>query len=195
MSYPNQNNPYGPPSGPPQPGYGYPQQQPGQPYAPYPGGMPGGGMPGGGMPGGGMPFPMAMPGGVKAARVFLFVLTGLGLIGLIGCVVALNLVSKASATDFYSTSDALEMLRVGKGVLIGFIIFIVLYAAAAMVLALQFAKGGNGVRIAAIIFGALTIAISLFMITVGFIHLIFGILIIVFVAKADGAAWFNRPRY
>lgn len=65
MSYPNQN-PYGPPPG-QQPGYGYPQQQPPSPYGPYPGGPMPGMQP--------QPqYPTVMPGGVKAARVLLFVL-------------------------------------------------------------------------------------------------------------------------
>lgn len=86
MSYPPQN-PYGPPPG-QQPQYGYPQQQPQQPspYGPYPGG--------GGMPGMQPQYPVAMPGGVKTARVLLFVLSGVNLIGLVLSVMLLGGVSR-----------------------------------------------------------------------------------------------------
>ncbi|UNO40322.1 hypothetical protein [Streptomyces sp. MST-110588] len=190
MSYPNQNNPYGPPQG--QPGYGYPQQpmqpmQP-QPYAAYPGG----GMMPGGMPG----MPMTMPGGVKAARVLLFVIAGLGLIGLIFAVIGLNSVNKASHTvSAYGSAESQSVFNFGKGLLIFMIIAIVLFAATAIVLGLQFAKGGNGVRIGTIIFGSVVVLFSLLSFPVGILHMVMGILIIVFVSKADGGAWFNRPRY
>ena len=109
MSYPNPN-PYGPPpgqqpgyrppSGPPHhgPGYGYPQQPPQpSPYGPYPGGP---------MPGMQPQYPTVMPGGVKAARVMLFVLAALNLIGLVLAVAGLGGVSKASHNaSAYTTSD------------------------------------------------------------------------------------------
>ncbi|MFH8582772.1 hypothetical protein ACH4GP_00030 [Streptomyces celluloflavus] len=189
MSYPNQN-PYGPPQGQQpqgqQPGYGYPQQQP-APYGPYPGG---------GMPQ--MPYPTEMPGGVKAARVMLFVLTGLNLIGLVIAVIGLSGISKASrnlssyGADTTDTSDALSL---GKGVLIAAIVLIVIFSVAAITLGLQFANGSSGVRIATIVFGVANTLASFLLFPIGLIHTALGILVIVFVSKDDGNAWFSRPRY
>lgn len=185
MSYPNQN-PYGPPPG-QQPGYGYPQQQPPAPYGPYPGG---------GMPQ--APYPTVMPGGVKAARVMLYVLAGLNVIGLVLAVAGLGGVSKAARNSPDYDSDMMAMLSVGKGVLITIIVLIVIFTAAAITLALQFANGGSGVRIGTIIFGIANTLASLpaFVIfPLGLPHLVLGILTLAFVAKDDGNAWFNRPRY
>ncbi|MFI9047811.1 hypothetical protein [Streptomyces sp. NPDC053427] len=192
MSYPNQN-PYGPPPG-QQPGYGYPQQpaQP-SPYGPYPGvGMPGAPMPNG-MPG--APIQNGMPGGVKAARVMLFVLAGLNLIGLIFAVWGLGAVSKASKQATYATDDDLAAFNVGKGLLIALIVLIVIFTVVAITCAAQFGKGGNGVRVTSIIFGALTTMASFAVFPFGLVHTALGIMIIVFVSKDDGSAWFNRPRY
>ncbi|MGW1375366.1 hypothetical protein ACWD6P_13970 [Streptomyces sp. NPDC002446] len=188
MSYPNQN-PYGPPPG-QQPGYGYPQQQPPSPYGPYPGGA--------------VPamqpmqpqYPTVMPGGVKAARVLLFVLAGLNLIGLVLAVMGLGGVSKAShnASPYAGEDDILAM-NIGKGLLIAVIVVIVVFTAAAITLAVQFANGGGGVRVGSIIFGVATIMLSLFSFPIGLVHTVLGILVLVFVSKDDGNAWFNRPRY
>ncbi|MFF7700052.1 hypothetical protein [Streptomyces lydicus] len=193
MSYPNQNNPYGPPPG-QQPGYGYPQQgvppQPPQPspYGPYPGGGP--------MPGMQPQYPMVMPGGVKAARIMLYVLAGLNLIGLVLAVVGLGGVSRASHdASPYTGSDDLMAMNIGKGLLIAAIVVIVIFTAAAITLAAQFANGGGGVRVGTIIFGVATTMLSLFCFPIGLVHTILGILVLVFVSKDDGNAWFSRPRY
>ncbi|TJZ53009.1 hypothetical protein FCH28_17780 [Streptomyces piniterrae] len=186
MSYPNPN-PYGPPPG-QQPGYGYPQQQPPSPYGAYPGG--------GMMPGAPAPYPTVMPGGVKAARVMLFVLAGLNLIGLIFAVMGLGSVSKASKNaSEYTTSDAMTAMNVGKGLLIAVIVVIVLFIGAAIMLGAQFGNGGSGVRVGTIIFGVANTLVSLLSFPFGLVHTVLGILIIVFVSKDDGTAWFNRPRY
>ncbi|MGY5124748.1 hypothetical protein [Streptomyces nigrescens] len=193
MSYPNQN-PYGPPPG-QQPHYGYPQQpqqpqqlQPPSPYGPYPGG--------GGMPGMQMPYPTVMPGGVKAARVMLFVLSGLNLIGLVLAVMGLGGVSKASHdVSPYTASDDITAMNVGKGLLIAVIVIIVVFTATAITLALQFANGGRGVRTGTIIFGVANIMLSLFTFPIGLVHTVLGILVMVFVSKDEGNAWFSRPRY
>ncbi|MFE1174685.1 hypothetical protein [Streptomyces sp. NPDC058773] len=190
MSYPNQN-PYGPPQGqqPQQPQYGYPQQpQPPSPYGPYPGG--------GGMPGMQPQYPMVMPGGVKAARVLLFVLSGLNLIGLVLAVAGLGGVSKAShEASSYDGETNLDALNLGKGLLIAVIVVIVIFTATAITLALQFANGGGGVRVGTIVFGVANIMLSLFTFPIGLVHTILGVLVLVFVAKDEGNAWFNRPRY
>jgi len=197
VSYPNQN-PYGSPQnqqpgyGYPQgqqPGYGYPQQQPQQPspYGPYPGG---------GAPGGQMPYPTVMPGGAKAARVMLFVLSGLNLIGLVLAVMGLGGVSKASHNvSPYTAAEDVTAMNVGKGLLIAVIVLIVVFTAVAITLALQFANGGSGVRVGTIVFGVGTIILSLCTFPVGLVHTVLGILVVTFVSKDESNAWFNRPRY
>ncbi|WP_407287672.1 hypothetical protein [Streptomyces sp. BP-8] len=193
MSYPNQN-PYGPPPGQQpgygpgqQPGYGYPQQQPPSPYGPYPGGP---------VPGMQQQYPTVMPGGVKAARVMLFVLAGLNLIGLVLAVMGLGGVSKASHNASpYAAEDDIMAMNIGKGLLIAVIVVIVVFSAAAITLAVQFANGGKGVRVGTIIFGIANIMLSLFTFPIGLVHTVLGILVLVFVSKDDGNAWFNRPRY
>ncbi|MFH8630179.1 hypothetical protein ACH4CC_09925 [Streptomyces lydicus] len=191
MSYPNQHNPYGQPPG-QQPGYGYPQHQPPppqpSPYGPYPGGGP--------MPGMQPQYPMVMPGGVKAARIMLFVLAGLNLVGLVLAVMGLGGVSKASHdASSYAGSDDLMAMNIGKGLLIAAIVLIVIFTATALTLAAQFANGGGGVRVGSIIFGVATIMVSLFTFPFGLVHTVLGILVLVFVAKDEGNAWFSRPRY
>ncbi|KAA6214449.1 hypothetical protein CP973_35735 [Streptomyces albofaciens JCM 4342] len=196
MSYPNQN-PYGPPQGqpqgPPQPQYGYPQQQPmqSQPYAPFPAGPTGpGGMPG-------IPAPNQMPSGVKAARVMLFILAATGMLGIVGVTISLNRLSSASANYSGFSGDSASMFALGKGALIFVMILQAAYAAIALVLALQYAKGGNGIRIGSIIFGAVSVLCSI-PFALGFWgipNFVMSILVIVFAAKQDGQAWFTRPRY
>ncbi|MEU3987012.1 hypothetical protein [Streptomyces platensis] len=193
MSYPNQN-PYGPPPG-QQPNYGYPQQppqpqQPQQPMAPY------GGYPGGPVPGMQPQYPMVMPGGVKAARVLLFVLSGLNLIGLVLAVMGLGGVSRASHdASTYAAADDITAMNVGKGLLIAVIVIIVIFTGTAITLALQFANGGGGVRVGTIVFGVANIILSLCTFPLGLVHTILGVLVLVFVSKDEGNAWFNRPRY
>ncbi|MEU7635086.1 MULTISPECIES: hypothetical protein [unclassified Streptomyces] len=195
MSYPNQN-PYGPPPG-QQPGYGYPQQppqpqqpqQPQQPMAPY------GAYPGGPMPGMQAPYPTVMPGSVKAARAMLFVLSGLNLIGLVLAVVGLGGVSKASHDAASSPYSDMSAFAVGKGLLIVAIVIIVVFTGAAITLAAQFGNGGKGVRVGTIVFGVGNILVSLGSFPLGLVHTVLGILVLVFVSKDEGNAWFSRPRY
>ncbi|GCD43554.1 hypothetical protein [Streptomyces paromomycinus] len=200
MSYPNQN-PYGPPQGqpqgPPQPQYGYPQQQPmqpQQPYAPFPAG-PTGPMGPGGMPG--ISAPQQMPGSTKAARVMLFVLAGITVLGIIGLTVALNQISSASAQYDGFSGDADSMFAIGKGAMVFVMILQAAYAAVALVLALQFSKGANGIRIGTIIFGSVSVLCSIpFAIAIyGIPSFVLSILVIVFAAKQESQAWFTRPRY
>ncbi|WP_043265720.1 integral membrane protein [Streptomyces sp. CT34] len=190
MSYPNPN-PYGPPPG-QQPGYGYPQQQPMQPQQPV---APYGAYPGGPMPGMQPQYPTAMPGGVKGARAMLFVLAGLNLIGLVLAVLGLGGVSKASHDASSSPYADMSAFNVGKGLLIAAIVIIVVFTAAAITLAAQFGNGGKGVRIGTIVFGVGTILVSLATFPFGLVHTVLGILVVVFVSKDEGNAWFNRPRY
>ncbi|MFF9477836.1 hypothetical protein [Streptomyces sp. NPDC014733] len=182
MSYPNQNPYSQPPAS--QPGYGFPQQQP-APYGPYPGG----GMPPGGIPGP----PTGMPGGLKAARVLLFVLTGLNLIGLLLAVTGLGAANKASHRAV--KEDDLLAANIGKGLAIALIVFIAIFTVLAVVLALQFTSGGNGVRVGVTVFGAATLIVSFLVFPFGLAHTVMAIMVIAFSSKAEARAWFNRPRY
>ncbi|MCX4691461.1 hypothetical protein [Streptomyces sp. NBC_01408] len=196
MSFGDPNNPYGqqpqtPQGG--QPGYGYPQQAPqGIPpqggYA-YPQGAPG--MPGG-FPGG----PLTMPGGVKAARVMLWVIAGLQIIGIGVLFAAIALIEKLKEEpELQGNAQFEDMAKLGSGVLYGLIALAVVYMIASVVLAIQCGKGGNGARIGIIVYASLGIVLSLYpFFPLSLVHLVLLILVIVFVAKSDGSAWFNRQR-
>ena len=183
MSYGDPNNPYGAPQG-QQQGYGYPQQgqAPGHGYPqappvqqPYGGGA-----------------PQTMPGTVSAARVLLWVIVGMQVIG-----VAIFVITAVALNHLKENGDLPQQLADYRtGELWGFAMLALVWLVWAAVLATKFTTGGNGVRITALVFGILTAVIAIFPFTVsGIIHLVLGILIAVFVGNSKGSAWFNRPRY
>ncbi|WP_406146486.1 hypothetical protein [Streptomyces sp. NBC_01012] len=205
MSFGDPNNPYGQqqggqPGGQPggqQPGYGYPQQAPqgvpqqgyGYPQAPPVQG-------GYGFPGG----PGEMPGGVKASRVLLYVIAGLQVIGAIFVVLAAAAVSAAKNDPTLQEDVQFQQLAdYSGGVLWAIAVFAVLWGAFAVVLAAKFGKGGSGLRVTTIIFGVITAILGIYpFVVIGLIHTVLAVLVIVFVAKSDGEAWFNRqqqPQY
>ncbi|MEU8523690.1 proline-rich domain-containing protein [Streptomyces sp. NBC_01216] len=192
MSFGEPNNPYGQqPKDGGQPGYGYPQQTPqgvpsqyGYPQAPPVQQPYGGGYPGAAM---------EMPGGVKAARVMLWVIGGLNLLGAFA-VIAMGVAFDELDTSSASSADAQAFQDFGQGLLIGLGVFVLIFAVLAMVLAAKFKSGGNGVRICSIVYAAFVALFALFSLPLGIISLALGVLIIVFVAKADGTAWFNRHK-
>ncbi|EFG65209.1 DUF3824 domain-containing protein [Streptomyces sp. SPB074] len=189
-SYGDPNNPYGAPGGkqpgdpqgnppayPQQPGYGYPQAPPVDPNAPY-----------GYGPG---PGPGEMPGGVKTARVLLWVIVGLCLLG----TVIYSLGAVASDGDDFSNFESSLSDSQNSGIAWGIAVFSIVWAAGAAALALQVRSGGNGVRITTLVFGIVTAVLGLFpFVIVGIPHLVMGVLVAVFVGKSDGVAWYNRPR-
>ncbi|MFD7323756.1 hypothetical protein ACFV9D_22085 [Streptomyces sp. NPDC059875] len=194
MSFGEPNNPYGQPQGQgqQQPGYGYPQQTPqgvppqyGYPQAPPVQQPYGGGYPGA---------VMEMPGGVKSARVMLWILGGLQVIGALMIFVMSFAVEELAKDSGASSADAEMFSDFGQGLLIFVGVLVLVFAVLAMVLAAKFKSGGNGVRICSIVYGAFLVVSGVFSLPGGIVSLVLGILIIVFVAKADGAAWFNRPR-
>ncbi|WP_329076516.1 hypothetical protein [Streptomyces niveus] len=205
MSFGDPNNPYGQqgqqqPQG--QPGYGYPQQgQPQQPSANY--GYPqappvqpgyGGGYPGG--PTGGMP--QQMPGGVTASRVFLWIISGLSLIGGVLFLLGALAFNAAKDNDELANDSQFQDLMDQSSGLLWFMTFIAFaWAVASIVLAIKFNSGGSGLRTALIVYGALTIVLGIYPFggILGIVHIVLSILLIVFVSKSDGAAWFKRPRY
>lgn len=194
MSFGDPNNPYGQqPGGQQQPGYGYPQQAPqgvppqqgyGYPQAPpvqagY-----------GGYPTG----PVEMPGIVKAARIFLFVIVACQVI--VAAIYGYTLSEFDKATsDQLGGSDAEMFADVGKGVLGFLMVLALVFAALGVLLALKVANGGNNIRVCSIVYGSFAIISGIFTIPVGLITLIVAILLIVFAAKSASAQWFQRPRY
>ncbi|OII63208.1 hypothetical protein BJP40_03045 [Streptomyces sp. CC53] len=178
MSFGDPNNPYG--NQQPQPGYGYPQA-PGQ----------------FGGPGGYPAAPLQMPGGVKAAQVMMWVIAGLQLLGvaLLGFgVAAIN--SVKDDPEAQQIEGFNELMDMGTGVVYALIVVAVLYMAASVAMALQCGKGGNGARIGIIVYASIGLVLSIYpFFPLSLVHLVLLILVIVFVAKRDGAAWFQRPRH
>ncbi|MFF8385843.1 hypothetical protein [Streptomyces kanasensis] len=181
MSFGDPNNPYGQQQ-PAQPGYGYPQAPPVQPYGP-----------GAGYPGA----PMEMPGGVKAARVMLFVIAGLQFIGAIGAVLTALAISAAQEDPTLKNDIQFQQLAdMSTGAIWGVTVLILAWGVLAIVLGAKFGNGGNGIRITAMVFGIITAILGIYpFVVIGLVHTVLAILVAVFVGKSDGAAWFSRPRH
>ncbi|MER8234082.1 hypothetical protein [Streptomyces sp. NPDC094049] len=197
MSFGDPNNPYGQPQDQgqgQQPGYGYPQQAPQgvppqQGYG-YPAAPPLSPYGNGGLPGAAM----EMPGGVKAARVMLWIMGGLNVIGALVLVVMGFALSSELEKSAGSSADAEAFASLGQGILIAGGVFSLIVGVVGILLALKFKSGGNGVRIGAIVYGSVGALFSLFSLPLGIVTLALAVLVIVFVAKADGSAWFNRNK-
>ncbi|MFI8949312.1 hypothetical protein ACIGO6_22670 [Streptomyces sp. NPDC053750] len=192
MSFGDPNNPYGAPQGGQQPNYGYPQQQPqGQPGYGYPQAPPvsaGHGYPAA---------PTSMPGTVSTARVLLWVIVGLQLLGV--ALFAFSAVSVEAAKDDETLKDdaAFQQLAdYSSGMLWGLVAFALVWGVIALVMALKVGSGGNGIRITTMVFAIITAILGLYpFIIVGLVHTVLAILVAVFVGNANGAAWYKRPRY
>ncbi len=210
MSFPPPN-PYGqqqPPQnyGQPQPQqqpYGYPQQQ--QPYGQQPG-YPVGGYPANNAyPGGGYPgYPqqpgwagaaLPMPGVVTAARVVLFIFSGLAMLG--GLLMLIGGGSAARTLESDEGSGLAAVLAV-----VG--LMVLLIGVLVMILAIRFSKGRGGVRGTTITLGFLQLLGAVggplsnptgegFLLAL--INLGIGILLLVAMFGQAGTAYFTRPRY
>lgn len=201
MSFGEPNNPYGQPQG-QQPGYGQPQGQ--QPGYGYPQQAPQGVPQQYGYPqappvqqpyGAGYPGAVAeMPGGVKSARVILWIISALNVLGGLGAIAFSFVIDSELEKSGASSADADALADLGQGLMIGVGIFSIIIGALGMVLAAKFKSGGNGVRVCTIVYASFMVLFSLFSLPLGVVSMALGILIIVFVAKADGSAWFNRQR-
>ncbi|MFH8804438.1 hypothetical protein ACH4F6_33515 [Streptomyces sp. NPDC017936] len=212
MSFGEPHNPYGPPpqqppAGPP---YGYPQQGPppgappqgyGTPPAPpypqqgypqYPGGDP---QYPGGHPGG----PLTMPGITRAAQILL------GVLALAHAIIAGSYVWVLSRWDeemleagVTGDADAERYADLGKGVVVFFLGLATVFTLLGVALLLQYAKGGNGVRVCSIVYASFAIVTGIFMLAawgLGLVIIAVAVLVIVFCAKRATADWFRRPRY
>ncbi|WP_399928534.1 hypothetical protein [Streptomyces kanamyceticus] len=208
MSYGDPNNPYGqPPQQPPAaPGYGYPQQAPpgvppqqgyGYPQQPAYPGYPGGNM-----------MPQSMPGLLVTARVFLFLISAVQILfALIYLYVA------ALANDVSDSADDFGLGSVSDGgdAVTAFAVIGALIAAAfatlSITLGVKFGRGGQGVRITTVVYGALGGIVGLIALFVGLdsglasaiigplIWVVFAVVITMAPVVPSGTAWFNRPRY
>ncbi|MER6098639.1 hypothetical protein ABT154_22855 [Streptomyces sp. NPDC001728] len=197
MSFGDPNNPYGQPQGQgqQQPGYGYPQQAPqgvppqqgygypaAPPVSPYGGGYPGAAM--------------VMPGGVKANRVILWILGVFqALFGLIAVVASGWLADQiASSPELDSQGQDVSSILTGTMIVVG--VIGIAFGVWAIVTAIKIRSGGNGIRISGIVYGSLVTVGSLVNLlganVFALLSLVLGILLIVFFAKADAAAWFKR---
>ncbi|MGW6394561.1 hypothetical protein ACWFR1_29560 [Streptomyces sp. NPDC055103] len=195
MSFGDSNNPYGQPQGQPQqPGYGYPQQAPqgvppqqgygypAAPAAPY---------------GGGYPAAVTeMPGSVKAARVMLFVIGGLQMVGVVLFALTAMTISAAQNDPTLKGDVQFQQLAdLSTGAIWGFTAVVLAWGVLSIVLGAKFGSGGNGIRVTALVFGIITAILGLYpFVIVGLAHTVMAILIAVFVGKSDGAAWFNRNK-
>ncbi|MBV7699013.1 hypothetical protein [Streptomyces sp. TRM70350] len=189
MSFGEPNNPYGPPQG-QQQGYGYPQQQPQAPGYGYPAAPPVGAYTG-------APAPTSMPGSVSTARVLLWVIVGLQFLGVALFAFSAATVEAAKSDETLQEDAAFQQLAdYSTGMLWGMAVFALAWGVFAMVLALKFNTGGNGIRITILVFGIITAILGIYpFILVGLVHTVLAILVAVFVGNANGSAWFKRPRY
>ncbi|MFH9827627.1 MULTISPECIES: hypothetical protein [Streptomyces] len=218
MSFGEPNNPYGPPpqQPPSSPGYGQPQQPPAsgygvpqappyqqQPYPqqayppqPYPQQYPGGDpqFPGG-HPGG----PAQMPRPTRVAQILV------GVIALAHAIIAVAYVYFLTQWDEVMTEagitgdpEAERFADLGKGVVVFFLCLATVFAILGVVLLLQYAKGGNTVRVCSIVYSSFAIVTGIFMLAywgLGLLLMAIAIVAIVLSAKRESAAWFQRPRY
>ncbi|MFE9772524.1 hypothetical protein ACFYOV_12755 [Streptomyces sp. NPDC005931] len=195
MSFGDPNNPYGQPpqQQPPAPGYGYPQQ-PGVPQGyGYPAAPPVS------QPYGGGYVPTQMPGITRAAQIMLgvIVLGHLIVAGMYGYALSKWDETMAEA-GISGDSEAEAFADLGKGVVVFFLGLAAVFAVLGLVLLLQYAKGGNGVRVCSIVYGSFAIVTGIFTIAaygLGLVILAVAIMLIVFAAKRASADWFKRPRY
>ena len=198
MSFGDPNNPYGQPQQQPQ-GYGYPQNQPQQPGYGYPAAPPVsqgyGGYP---------DAPAVIPGGVKAARIMLYVLGGLQAVGGVALMVASAwfadyISDSANADGSLSSEDADTIANFGAGMFVVFGVLTLGFAVWAILTAAKFSTGRGGIRISAIVYASFVTLFSAISVLggniFGLVSLVLAVLIIVFCSKQDGGQWFNRPRH
>ncbi|PZT68758.1 hypothetical protein DN402_13890 [Streptomyces sp. SW4] len=193
MSFGDPNNPYGAPQGGQQsgqPGYGYPQQGQGQPGYGYPSAPPV-------QQSYGATAPTSMPGSVSAARVMLWVIVGLQLVGVALFAIGAAGVNAAKNDETLQEDASFQQLAdYSAGMLWALTVFALAWGVFAAVLALKFKTGGNGVRITILVFAIITAILGIYpFILVGLVHTVLAILVAVFVGNANGSSWFRRPRY
>lgn len=208
MSYGDPNNPYGqPPQQPPAaPGYGYPQQAPpgvppqqgyGYPQQPAYPGYPGGNM-----------MPQSMPGLLVTARVFLFLISAVQILAAIGYLYVAAVANDVSdSADEFGLSGAGDFGDAAAGIFVVIALIAAGFAALSITLGVKFSRGGQGVRITTVVYGALGGILGLIGLFIGLdsglatavifplIWVVFAVVITMAPVVPSGTAWFNRPRY
>ncbi|MFE0172726.1 hypothetical protein ACFWZ2_10455 [Streptomyces sp. NPDC059002] len=207
MSYGDPNNPYGqPPQQPPAaPGYGYPQQGPpgvppqgyGYPQQPAYPGYPGGNM-----------MQQSMPGLLVTARVFLFLISAVQILAAIGYLYGAAIANDVSdSADEFGFNDAGDFGDAAAGVFVVIALIAAGLAALSITLGVKFGRGGQGVRITTVVYGALGGVVGLIGLFIGLdsgfataiigplIWVVFAVIITIAPVVPSGTAWFNRPRY
>ncbi|MFI2616201.1 MULTISPECIES: hypothetical protein [unclassified Streptomyces] len=208
MSYGDPNNPYGqPPQQPPAaPGYGYPQQAPpgvppqqgyGYPQQPAYPGYPGGNM-----------MPQSMPGLLVTARVFLFLISAVQILAAIGYLYVAAVANDVSdSADEFGLSGAGDFGDAAAGIFVVIALIAAGFAALSITLGVKFSRGGQGVRITTVVYGALGGILGLIGLFIGLdsglatavifplIWVVFAVIITMAPVVPSGTAWFNRPRY
>ncbi|MEU0441531.1 hypothetical protein ABZ202_17475 [Streptomyces sp. NPDC006186] len=191
MSFGDPNNPYGqPPQQPAAPGYGQPQQPAGYGYPAAPPAQ---------QPYGMAPVLTQMPGITRAAQIML------GLVALAHAVIAGLYVYTLSIWDetmreagVSGDAEAERFADIGKGFVVFLLGLAAVFALLGVILLLQYAKGGNAVRVCSIVYGSFAIVTGIVMIAawgLGLIIMVVAILLIVFAARRPSADWFRRARY
>ncbi|MEY7978311.1 hypothetical protein AB8O53_18560, partial [Streptomyces pilosus] len=171
--YGQQPPPYGQPGAQPQPGpYPQPVPYPHPGAQPYPGAQPQG------WAGGPPPYPYGpsgpvdMPGSVRAAQIVIFATFGLGVLL---TVVAAATAGPEEAGRFFST----------------YLMSLVLF-----VLAFQYRKAGNGVRVASLVLASVQILFALSAaaqgVPLGILPLGAAVAIIVLLSQGSAGQWFRR---
>jgi hypothetical protein len=151
---------------------------------------------------------------VNTARIVLFLLAGFLII--LGLAALAQAEAAQSALDPYGESwwsnapaveEAKQKAAAQSAVAQSGMLWGVIYAVIALVLAARFGKGANALRIGTIVCGAWHCVVGTF--TLGLtasiaptaiamtalVQLAAGVLLIVFMVQKDGAAWFSRPRH
>ncbi|MFF9147116.1 hypothetical protein ACF1BN_19860 [Streptomyces sp. NPDC014861] len=209
MSFGEPNNPYGqPPQG--QPGYGYPQAPQGVPqqgsYG-YPAAPPV--APYGAYPGGPNQIPQSMPGLLMTARVFLFLISAVQIVGgIIYLIAALGASDASNYSSSYSGDNPFsELSRAAAGILTVVSLIMLGLAALSITLGVKFGNGGQGIRITTVVYGVIGTLPGLYLMFAGFdvglasvvvpglIWTVFGVIVAAAPVVPSGTAWFARPRY
>ncbi|WP_435596029.1 hypothetical protein [Streptomyces albogriseolus] len=154
-----------------------------------------------------------MPQRVKAARIVLFLLAGFLIITALAALAEAD--AALSAVERYSEVPGLmpsvlhaaeQKAVVQTSVARTGMLWGVVYAALALVLAARFGKGGNALRVGTIVYGAWLCVVSIFALAltadvaptatvIGDVaELAAGILLIVLMVHREGIAWFSRVR-
>ncbi|WP_432191983.1 hypothetical protein [Streptomyces sp. bgisy027] len=158
--------------------------------------------------------PQSMPGLLVTARVFLFIISAVQILAGLGWLYVAAIANDVSdAADDLSSSSDDPFSAIGEGgdIAAGVLVLIALIAlglaALSITLGVKFSKGGQGIRITTVVYGALGTIVGLIFLFIGLdsglatavifplLWVVFGGIITAAPVVRSGTAWFNRPRY